>query len=565
MLTSYPRPRRSRVEQMVTLLVATCLTLLAVSAGSAAHAVQPTATISSAALHNAIAARTAASHTLTKNSSKLSACLHSHPRRCAAERLAVKHSRAKLKGIDRQLTDLSASVARRRNSTTPTLTPTTTQTQGPTLTVSGSTISWQGVSGVSSYDFVRKVPGQEDQYSVVTGTSITPPAVPGATVRYSLRTNVSGSPWAPEVTISYPSTATLPVTPAPVITAPVETTPPAKNTPPAEKAPAETTPPVETTPPAEEQSASSFTMGVVAGAELTYERPFIEKLGAHTARMEFGIDTPASQMASTIEAYAKAGIQPLLLAGFSGRIPSSAEAKNIASWAAEFGPGGTLWQGRTFPANTAVTHIEFGNETSYTYQFSNNSTSEYANRAQSYAIRVKEAHEAIQASNPSVGILAQADSGGLSGNEWVANMFKAVPNLGSLVAGWTVHPYGSSWQTRIDQLVAGTNAVGASSSIPIYVTEWGLDTDNGRCLEYNYGWNKCMTYAEASSTLSSTVSAMRSRYGSRLAAVYLYQAHDQQPTGTSTALESYFGALQSNGSAKGAYTTEVESLLSTNP
>ncbi len=406
--------------------------------------------------------------------------------------------------------------------------------EAPTITVSGQTLHWNAVAGVSSYAFVRKVPGQADQYSILSATSVTPPVTPGTTVRYSVRTNVEESLWAPEVTIVYPA---------------------------AEPAP-EPTP--EPTPPVTQPGSGPFEMGVVAGAELTYELPFVEKLGTHTARMEFEINTPATQMASKIEAYARAGIRPLLLASFYGRMPSASEAQNLANWAKEFGPGGTLWQGKSFPAATAVTTIEFGNETSYTYQYSDNSTAGYASRAQTYALRLKEAHEAIQAVNSQVGLLAQGDSGG-SGPEWANNMFKAVPNLGQLVAGWTIHPYGPEWQSRIDNLISTTQADGAPNTVPVYVTEWGLDTDNGHCLEYNFGWNKCMTYSEAASTLGSAVSAMRSRYGSRLAALYLYQAHDQAPTGTSTSLESSFGALQSNGSPKGAYTTEVQSLLSANP
>ena len=308
----------------------------------------------------------------------------------------------------------------------------------------------------------------------------------------------------------------------------------------------------------------SFTMGVVAGSALSYELPFIQKLGAHTARMEFAIDTPISQMAPILESYAKAGIQPLLLAGFDGGMPSPAEAQQLASWAAEFGPRGSLWRGKGYPAGTAVTDIEFGNETSYTYQYSDNSSAGYASRAQTYALRFKEAATAIQAADPSVGLLAQGDSGG-SGPQWVNQMFKAVPNLGQYVAGWTIHPYGPEWQSRIDNLISTTQADGAPSTIPVYVTEWGLDSDNGRCLEYNFGWNKCMTYAEAASVLGTTVSSMSARYGSRLAAMYLFQAHDQQPAGVATNLESHFGALQKSGDVKGSYTSTVESLLSSNP
>jgi hypothetical protein len=305
-------------------------------------------------------------------------------------------------------------------------------------------------------------------------------------------------------------------------------------------------------------------MGVVAGSALLYELPFIQKLGAHTARLEVAINTPASQLAPTIEAYARAGIRPLLLASFDGTIPSSSEAQNLGTWAAEFGPGGSLWTGKTYPAGTAVTSIEFGNETSYSYQYSDDSSSGYATRAQDYAIRFKEAQASIQAVDPSVGLLAQGDPGNAPGTSWMDNMFKAVPNLGQLVAGWTVHPYGPNWQSAMDKVLSSAKADGAPSSIPLDVTEWGLSTDNGRCLESNYGFNACMTYQEASTTLQSTVTAMLARYGSRLAAVYLYEAHDLKATGTSTEREAYFGALQSNEAPKGAYTATVESLLSAN-
>ena len=40
----------------------------------------------------------------------------------------------------------------------------------------------------------------------------------------------------------------------------------------------------------------------------------------------------------------------------------------------------------------------------------------------------------------SVGLLAQADDGGSGSANWVNHMFDAVPNLGTMVDGWTVHP-----------------------------------------------------------------------------------------------------------------------------
>jgi hypothetical protein len=208
------------------------------------------------------------------------------------------------------------------------------------------------------------------------------------------------------------------------------------------------------------------------------------------------------------------------------------------------------------------TEIEFGNETSYSYQFSDNSLSTYASRAQTYALRARDAANAVRAANARVGLLAQGDNA-VNGTAWMTNLLKAAPTLDDLVAGWTIHPYGPNWATRIDSTINSAKAVGARD-LPIWVTEWGISTDNGRCLSDNYGFNKCMTYSTAATTLHSTLAGMQSRYGTRLGAFFLYQAHDQYASGAQTGREAYFGALQSNGSAKGAYTTEVKADLAVN-
>src|SRR6185312_3692447 len=205
------------------------------------------------------------------------------------------------------------------------------QLAAPALTVSGTTLAWNAVAGVGTYVLVKKVSGQADAYSAVSGTSIAPAAVPGQTVHYSVRTAVDGSAWAPEVAITYPA-ATSSSTPAPA------------------PAPAPTTP-----------VTGSFQMGLVAGSALNYEESFIQGMGAHTARLNTSIDTTAAQLASTMDLYARAGIRPMLMGEFYGRIPTTAEAQNLASWAAAYGPGGTFWAGKSYPADTAVTDIEFGN------------------------------------------------------------------------------------------------------------------------------------------------------------------------------------------------------------
>jgi hypothetical protein len=566
-----------------------------------------------------------ADRTLVSRAKALKRCLRENggrPRRCDAARRAVQRAGSRLASMERRLSRIARTTGRTGHATRA-----SARQAPPQLTVSGQTLSWTRTAHIDTYVLVRKVPGQANQYSVLRGTSTTPPPVPGVTVRYTVRTTVDGSAWADEQSIAYPpateiadtqaapaisvSGQSLTWTPiADVDTYVLATKAPGKAaqytvlsgtsvTPPrvagvtvhysirtavdgsawapevaiSYRATAPSAPPAApATPPAGSGSGGPFEVGAVVGSAQLYELPWLEQLGAHTARMEFEINTPVSQLEPVIEAYAKAGIRPLLLAGFDGRLPSTAEAQNLASWAATFGPGGAFWQGKSYPANTAVTDIEFGNETSYSYQFSETSSASnwydlpsYAARAQSYALRFKDAETAIQAVNPSVGLLAQADDGGSGTVTWVQNMFAAVPDLAQRVAGWTVHPYGPEWESTINRLISSTQAAGAPSSIPLYVTEWGLSSDDGRCLSENFGFNKCMSYSEAASTLESNVAAMHARYGGRLRSLYIFQARDQQPTGASTEREGYCGALQSNQAPKGAYTTAVESLLSANP
>jgi hypothetical protein len=565
---------------------------------------------------------TRADRRLVTEARALKRCLNfnrRHPRRCNATRRAVQRAGSRLASAETRL----AKVARRGGKTTaPSGGGNTAMLQAPQLTVSGQTLSWARVANVNSYVLVRKVPGQAEQYSVVTGASVTPPPVPGVTVRYSVRTSVDSSAWSSEQSIAYPTAFTsnsqsapalgvsgqtltwqpinkvstyvlaikvpghadrytevsgTSVTPAAVPGASVAYSvrtavdgsawsPKVKVSYPAASA----SPP--TSPPPAPVSSGPFEMGLVAGSAIAYELPYIQQLGAHTARMEFSIDTPVSQMESIVGAYAQAGVRPLLLAGFEGRLPNTAEAQNLASWAAAFGPGGTFWQGKSYPASAAVTDIEFGNETSYSYQYPETSSASdwyalpsYAARAQTYALRFKDAETSIQAANPNVGLLAQADDGGSGTPTWVNNMFAAVPDLAGRVAGWTVHPYGPHWEATINRLVSSTQAAGAPSTIPIYATEWGLSSDNGRCVEENFGFNKCMSYGEAASTLESSIAAMRAKYGSRLRDVYLFQARDQQSSGSSTEREAYCGALQTNQATKGVYTSAVQGLLSSNP
>ncbi len=417
----------------------------------------------------------------------------------------------------------------------------------PALKASGTTLSWNKVADVDSYEFVTKVPGQSDRYEVVRGTSITPPAHPGQTVRYGLRTLVSGSKWATEASIAFPAAA-----PA---------------TSPAPASPAPSTPTAPTVPVGNGTPRAGFEQGLVSGSAITWQLPFMQALGTKHVRMEFDINTSVSTMTPILAGYAKVGIKPLLLATFNGRTPTDAEARNLASWAAAFGPNGSARQA-DWPAGTAVTEIEYGNETSQPWQYPAinadpnwPTSSAYAALAQAYARTFKTAAVSVAAANSGVGLLAIADVPARWAS-WTDNMYKAVPDLASYVKGWTIHPYGPGWQLAIDDALAKAAAHGASANIPVYITEFGFATDNGRCLSDNYGWDRCMSYDSAASTLRSSIAAMKARYASRLAALYLYSASDLSNSGATNDREAYFGALKLDRSTKGAYTTEVKAELS---
>jgi hypothetical protein len=263
-------------------------------------------------------------------------------------------------------------------------------------------------------------------------------------------------------------------------------------------------------------------------------------------------------MQNTIASYAAKGIRVAPLAGFAGTMPSTGEAQNLANWAKVYGPGGSFWANRT-DGRLAIQTIEFGNETSYGYQYGDSSSSaSYATRARTYALRFQAAAEAISSAGVKVGLLAQDDNWT---GDWMNGMYAAVPNFSSYVAGWIIHPYGVGWQGRVQDLISQAAAHGAPSTIPIDITEWGIATDNGNCLSDNYGLNNCMSYSEAASTMRTIVAEIRHTLGSRLGLFMLYQVRDQRPPGQSSDREAYFGALQHELQPKGAYTEQVKTLL----
>jgi hypothetical protein len=276
-------------------------------------------------------------------------------------------------------------------------------------------------------------------------------------------------------------------------------------------------------------------------------------LGAKLVRVAFPIDTAPARMEAVIAGYAADGIRVLPLATFGGTLPTPAEAQNLADWATMYGPGGTFWAGRS-DGQLAIQSIEFGNETSYGYQYGDApGDRSFSERAENYARRLREAAEAISTTGVHVGLLAQADDWT---GDWVNGMYAAVPNLSDYVAGWTIHPY-HNWIGRLEDLLEQLAAHGAPATIPIDITEWGLPNDNGACLSES----GCPTYGHAATALRAAVAEIRQFLGNRLAMFMLYQIRDERNTGASTDSEYYYGVLQRELQPKGEFTTAVQELL----
>ena len=211
----------SRPRHIWCLLVAACLTLFV----TAVAAAQPLAADAHARSfhHTARAAHvvphylsvagkrsTRADRILVAKARTLKQCLskHStHPRKCKAARRGVQHAGSRLAAAERQLAmaaDLTGKTASPGSATS------ASALQAPQLAVSGQTLTWNTVANVNTYVLERTMPGQADQYSMVSGTSTTPPPVPGVTVHYSVRTAIDGSTWASEQSIAYPLAAETP-------------------------------------------------------------------------------------------------------------------------------------------------------------------------------------------------------------------------------------------------------------------------------------------------------------------------------------------------------------------
>ncbi len=154
-----------------------------------------------ASLRRAAATSAGADRRLVAAAGALKLCVKadpSYPGACSAARLAVQRAGSALAGAESNF----AVIARRTAGHSPRATAARTK-----LRIHGYTLAWTRVTKVRKYVLSRKVRGQGEADVLVTGTSTTPPPVPGATVSYSVRAAVSGGTWSAVQSITYPPSA----------------------------------------------------------------------------------------------------------------------------------------------------------------------------------------------------------------------------------------------------------------------------------------------------------------------------------------------------------------------
>jgi hypothetical protein len=343
---------------------------------------------------------------------------------------------------------------------------------GLVLEVNGETISWTAIPGVTRYTLATVLNPQSTRnttYTVVTGTSYTPPAVPGQTVNYGLSASVPGTaPWAKEVSIAYPSEKTN--EPEPEGGSPAE--PPTGSE---SEQPAETPTEQPAEPPAETSGGQTGAriIGIHDGAGwgATAARTF---LAGHITWNRVEIGNTTNTLASSL-GY---GFKVLAI------VDNVADGKPLsqiepARWGTEAAD--------QILGNPGIAIAEAGNEMYYKGGVAN--PVQYGRMYLAAVVAMKAAgiHTPLlfnmwgdypKGSNSSpTGWSQDANGGG-----WLRDAVNGVPGLAAaiLANGLSTHPYGALGENSADE--QGVKAVAAQESVaktvlgatpPLYITEFG--------------------------------------------------------------------------------------------
>lgn len=297
-----------------------------------------------------------------------------------------------------------------------------------------------------------------------------------------------------------------------------------------------------------------FSPGINTGLEAE-DLAVVTEIGAKLARVEVAYAN-LGEAPHVIETLAAKGVRAQLLVSADGGMPSASQVAALGPLAEKYGPKSSF--------SLPILAVEHMNETSYEYMSGSVTSSGYKEIARTYAIRAKEASEALAPHG--VGLLVQASDGGANSSVWVNEIFASVPELTKYVAGWTIHPYSgqqvasqadSFGVPMLERMIAGLAAHGDTTT-PIDVTEWGFTSNNGGTLSDG----KHYTYAEAATMAEAHLAKLKvAAKAHPLHSFMVYQDRDQKAVGATTNRECYFGVRQHEGQQKGAYTTTIEALL----
>jgi hypothetical protein len=387
--------------------------------------------------------------------------------------------------------------------------PATDPQTAPTIQVVGQVLTWTQIGGVSAYVLVRRVPGQEDQYSEIGGTSTTPAAVPGVTVHYAVRTAIEGSAWAPEVSISYPQSGSG-----------------------GEGSGGGEPPPVQPV-------RGSRIIGTNDGAGWGPAAASTILAGHITwNRVEIGMDS------NTLAQSLSDGFHVLAIVGNVGDSNPLSQVEPSA-WAASVVS--------ELQTNPGIEIAEAGNEMYLKGNIANPVQYGRMYLAATNAMKAAGIHTPLlfnMLGDYHLGTWSTPTgySNDASGGGWLHDAVTGVPGLAAaiLANGLSTHPYGALGENHND--TNGVSAVPAQEAVaksvlgaipPIYITEFGYSLDN--CGEND---GACSETEQATK--------MRSAYQTLLAdphvaGIWWYQSHDDS-TG-------HFGYMNNDNTIRPAYTT----------
>jgi hypothetical protein len=319
----------------------------------------------------------------------------------------------------------------------------------PVLNAHGHKLTWPAAAKVSKYVLatlaapsVRKLA----TYRVLTGTSFTPPTVPGHTMKYRLRANSSATNWSKVVSIKYSAKAS----PTPAASA--------------------------GTPSATAALSGPMMVGLNSGWGTQSAADMADSFGL--ARMDTtdgGTEVPST--------YHAVGIK--VIATFPGDVggdynTGGVSAINITNWVSMV----TKYYANQCLASTSYCPaIEVLNEPYGSWFWGANA--EDAQNEAAYANLVKAVYQGFHseygANAPKI-LAAYNSDAGSSSSAWWAGMVAAVPNMTSYFDGVVVHPYGGTGSVASSALGNRALVTQAHNDTgkPAWVTEIGWPTAVGQ-------------------------------------------------------------------------------------